>query len=56
MKRDYLVRLRLYNDKIKCLIIWECTIKNMKKDIEKEREIIAQTKEFLENDKLVLEF
>lgn len=52
MKRDRLVRLQLYNDKIKCLVIWECTLKSMKKDPQKETEIVTRAEEFLKNEEL----
>lgn len=55
MKRDYVVRMELYNAGIKCLVIWECTIKNMKKDVKKEAEIISWTEEFLLNHELFTE-
>lgn len=47
MERDCIVRTLLYSNKIKCLVIWECTLKKMKKDSTKENEIINKTKEFL---------
>lgn len=55
MKRDNVVRMELCNMGIKCLVIWECTIKNMKKDVKKEAEIIAWTEEFLLNHELFAE-
>ncbi len=55
MKRDYVVRMELYNIGIKCLVIWECTIKNMKKNVKKEAEIIACTEKFLLNHELFAE-
>lgn len=56
VKRDCKVRMELYNTGIKCLVIWECTIKNMKRDLEKEAEMIARTEEFLLNKELFGEF
>lgn len=55
MKRDNVIRMELCNMGIKCLVIWECTIKNMKKDVRKEAEIIAWTEEFLLNHELFAE-
>ena len=48
-KRDCAVRLNLYNNKIKCLVIWECTVKKMKKDGKSEEEIIAKSEKFRGN-------
>ena len=33
VKRDYIVRMELQDKGIKCLIVWECTVKKMKKNI-----------------------
>lgn len=54
-KRDCAVRLNLYNEKIKCLVIWECTVKSMKRDSKIEKEIINRTEDFLENNELFRE-
>lgn len=56
VKRDQEVQKELYNQGIKCLIIWECTIKKMKKDYdlyEKNMNIVAA---FLKNKKYSFEF
>ena len=54
VKRDQEVQKELYNQGIKCLIIWECTIKKMKNkaDCEKYLNIVRI---FLEENTLHLE-
>lgn len=32
IKRDYVVRMKLQDEGIKCLIVWECTVKRMKRN------------------------
>ena len=56
VKRDQEVQKELYNQGIKCLIIWVCTIKKMKKDYdlyEKNMNIVAA---FLKNKEYSFEF
>ena len=55
VKRDYIVRMELQDKGIKCLIVWECTVKRMKRnsaDCEKYLKIVG---EFLEENTLFLE-
>lgn len=55
VKRDYVVRMELQDKGIKCLIVWECTLKRMKKsqtDYEKYLKIVEK---FLKEDTLFLE-
>lgn len=40
--RDKVVSQTLFDTNIKCLIVWECTIKKMKKDIKMESEILEK--------------
>lgn len=47
VKRDELVRKELASKKIKVLIVWECTIKRMKKDKKTEEEVISLIEKFL---------
>ena len=47
VKRDYLDREALLLQKIKCLVVWECTVKHMKKDTVFETEVIGQVLNFL---------
>ena len=45
----------LSSEHIKQLIIWECTIKQMNRNREKEREILGRAELFLESEELYLE-
>ena len=54
VKRDHIVRMELYERKIKCLIVWECVIKKMKK--QEERDIyLDRVENFLDNVDLFME-
>ena len=50
IKRDTVVRNELCDKNIKCLIVWECTIKKMMRDSSTERLIIEKLNHFLENN------
>ena len=47
VRRDAVVRQELEKSGIKCLIIWECTLKQMTKDNEYTKTIVRQIEEFL---------
>lgn len=47
VKRDELVRKELMSKKVKVVIVWECTVKEMKKNKRAEQEIIALIEKFL---------
>lgn len=47
VRRDAVVRQELEKCGIKCLIIWECTLKQMTKDNEYTKTIVRQIEEFL---------
>ncbi len=47
IRRDAVVRQELEKRGIKCLIIWECTLKQMTKDNEYTKTIVRQIEEFL---------
>ena len=47
VKRDELVRKELMSKKVKVVIVWECTVKEMKKNKRTEQEIIALIEKFL---------
>lgn len=53
--RDKVVSQTLFDTNIKCLIVWECTIKKMRKDIKMESEILEKIICFLENELLYME-
>ena len=55
VKRDELVRKELASKKIKVLIVWECTIKRMKKDKKTEEEVISLIEKFLLSSAFELE-
>ena len=55
LARDQFVREKLYSQNIKCLIIWECTIDKMKRDISYESAIIDIVISFFSNNELFLE-
>ena len=54
VKRDHVVRLELQERGIKCLLVWECTVKRMKNQKESERYLHIVEK-FFENDDLFME-
>ncbi len=54
-RRDKEVTKELSSEHIKQLIIWECTIKQMNRNREKEREILGRAELFLESEELYLE-
>ena len=47
VKRDAAVREELATSGIRWIIIWECTIRNMRKTPEKEREVVSDVMAFL---------
>lgn len=55
IRRDVVVRTELQERNIKCLIIWECTIKQMMKDPELESKIIEQCTAFMGSDAQMME-
>lgn len=50
VKRDELVRKELESKKVKIVVVWECTIKRMKKDEEFRKEKLNQLEECLKNE------
>lgn len=54
-KRDCVVKEELREQKIKCLIVWECTIKQMKRNECIVKEYLKQTEEFLKTEEMYLE-
>ncbi len=55
VKRDREVREELYKRGIKCLVIWECTIKKMRKDFELYEKAMNVVETFLKNEDFSLE-
>lgn len=55
MKRDNLVKEILLNKNIKCLVVWECSIKQMKRNHIVMEEYIDKIERFLHNKDLYME-
>ena len=55
MKRDMLVKEILLNRNIKCLVVWECSIKKMKRNQTVKEEYIDKIEKFLHNTDLYME-
>lgn len=55
VKRDKFVRKALYDQGVKILVIWECTIKRMKKDEVYKQNTMDSTIAFLQSEVLFLE-
>ncbi len=55
VERDQKVLKSLSEQKIRCLIIWECTVKRMKKSEGCQAEYLATITDFINSDDLYLE-
>lgn len=55
IKRDYVVRMELQDRDIKCLIVWECTVKQMIKNYENSALYLEMVETFLKAKDLFLE-
>lgn len=55
IKRDLSVQDELRNKGIKCLIVWECTIKSMKKSDTTKETVLLQVQEFMKSESLYKE-
>ena len=55
IERDKKVRKQLSEQKIRILIIWECTIKKMTKSEEYEKKILDEIEEFLHSEYMYME-
>ena len=55
VKRDYIVRMELQDKGIKCLVVWECTVKKMKRNSVNCEKYLKETEDILENDEMFLE-
>ena len=55
VRRDTVVKNELQEKKIKCLIVWECTIKQMMRESDAERQILQRCIEFLHSENMFLE-
>lgn len=55
VKRDYVVRMELQDKGIKCLIVWECTVKRMKRNQMDCEKYLKMAERFLEGNQALLE-
>ena len=55
IRRDTIVRTQLQNQRIKCLTIWECTIKLMMKNSEFESQVVRKCVDFMLSDNQFME-
>ncbi len=55
IKRDDVVRMELQDKGIKCLIVWECTVKKLIKDCDLCEKYLKIVKSFFESNDLRLE-
>lgn len=55
VRRDTVVRNELQANRIKSLVVWECTIKQMMKRIDTERQVIQRCIEFLHSEDTFIE-
>ena len=55
IRRDVIVKEKLNEDGIKQLIIWECTVKKMRKNNDFENEILDDIEKFLTGDDKYME-
>lgn len=54
-KRDLVVRNELFENNIKCLVVWECSIKKMKKDEGFKKSMLVKVIDFLKSKDLSME-
>lgn len=55
VRRDKIVQDELRAKNIKCLIVWECTIREMRKNLAFENIIVDECVRFIDSDQLFLE-
>ena len=55
MRRDCVVKAELKDADVKCLVIWECSIKKMGKNPEFCSEILSAITEFFKSKNLYME-
>ena len=55
VKRDGIVKKELFDKGIKCLVVWECTIKRMQKDSLVQEKNLFEVHKFLNSDDLFME-
>lgn len=55
IRRDAAVRAELQQRDTKCLIVWECTIRQMRRKADVQEQILQQCTAFLHSEKMFLE-
>ena len=55
VRRDAVVRTALQENNIKCLVVWECTIKQMMKSPQLRNQIITEICSFINSDRMNME-
>lgn len=55
VKRDYVVRMELQDKGIKCLIVWECTVKRMKRNQMDCEKYLKMVERFFKGNQALLE-
>lgn len=55
IKRDYIVKAELQKLGVKCLLIWECTVRLMMKNSEEREKHLGEIESFLRTDALFAE-
>ena len=55
VRRDAVVRTALQENNIKCLVVWECTIKQMMKSSQLRDQIITEICSFINSDRMNME-
>lgn len=55
VRRDTVVRNELQANRIKSLVVWECTIKQMMKRVDTERQVIQRCIKFLHSEDTFIE-
>lgn len=55
IRRDTIVRMQLQSQRIKCLTVWECTIKLMMKNSEFESQVVRKCVDFMLSDNQFME-
>ncbi len=55
VNRDSMVKTQLENAGIKCLVVWECTVKRMKKSDGYKIEVLNTIKSFFDSNEIYME-
>ena len=55
VRRDAVVRAALQENNIKCLVVWECTIKQMMKSLQLRDQKITEICSFINSDRMNME-